>query len=970
MKRLSLLLLTIIGTLALHSAPKFEAGKSYHIVCFQFPQGCVTDGATAGTNTPLYYHFPATNNAEDTWIITTLYESTNVVTIQNTKTGQYVTYDGVRQDSPELRRYISMTNEMDGDNSIWYLQENGNGYYSIRNWENFNHIWDVRVDSYCVGTYSNGGAGNSNQLFYFTDDSGNMVAERQPNDIGFGFDVCSWLEANTESLDNWIAMGSWKLNTGEGGSHYNNETGSSLVANFIENWQESSWGPLGDCLLQQQLQYLPEGKYTLQADLMSTRQSYWGQESEFGTGVQFFANQSAVDVSTNNDMPECYSLDFQIDHSGELTLGMLAVNTNANWLAIDNLLLVYHGTEDEMIEGEKEKIRKELADYLSAEEIEMLIRQAGDDFYELEYLRKSTSNMSSDPLAKAARNLTVGDCALVYVASLDYYLCTIPLDNFGQNYTATINYELRDGYANLRIGNREVKPGDQFTFTNVQGESSYRLRFRSDEGNTLEKEVRFTSLPIVRLYGSFDYDYQEGSIIVYDPDAPQQAQRLNMKAKWRGGITNGSGKHKRNYHVKLLDENGEKLEKKFFGLRNDNSWILESCQVDMSRIRNRVLTDLWNDYSVAPYYIDKESKARTGTRGRFVELILGDEYRGIYCMTENMDRKQMKLKKYDEEAQQVHGQLWKSKDWSYGVFMGHDPDNTTYPKRHPLKINNNNDYWENYNVKYPGFEDYGWTTDWSVLYDAVDFVCTTSNVDFKNRFTEYFDLPIVIDYYILMETILSTDNHGKNMYFAVYDMQEDKKITLGVWDMDATCGQRWSDDYFHASFLGPEQDYAAFITNYEHGNYNLFKRLRETDAENFNMQVRLRYRDLREGPLATENILNRFRTYLDEFKICGAAQREYDKWSYDSDVSWRPLDFDNEMDYLDDWFTRRMNYLDAKRFKISELPPTAISEINLPEHLKDKVYDLSGRKVGTYDDIERLPAGIYIVNGKKITKTK
>jgi spore coat protein CotH len=338
-------------------------------------------------------------------------------------------------------------------------------------------------------------------------------------------------------------------------------------------------------------------------------------------------------------------------------------------------------------------------------------------------------------------------------------------------------------------------------------------------------------------------------------------------------------------------------------------------------------------------------------------------------MTENMDRKQMKLKKYDEDTKEVHGQLWKSKDWSYGVFMGHEPNSTSYPKRHPSKANNNNDYWENYNVKYPQMEDV-FPTDWSVLYDAVDFVCSTSNVDFKNRFSEFFDTPIVIDYYILMETILSTDNHGKNMFFACYDKQQDKKITLGVWDMDATCGQRWSDDYYHQSFLGPEQDYAKFITNYEHGDYNLFKRLRETDAEDFNMQVRLRYRDLRQGPLATESILNRFRTYLDEFKTCGAAQREYDKWSYDSDVAYRELNFDVEMAYLDDWFTRRMNYLDAVRFKIDELPPTAISEAVQHNPRTDYVYDLQGQKVGTYEHFDLLPAGIYIVNGRKLTKTK
>jgi hypothetical protein len=158
------------------------------------------------------------------------------------------------------------------------------------------------------------------------------------------------------------------------------------------------------------------------------------------------------------------------------------------------------------------------------------------------------------------------------------------------------------------------------------------------------------------------------------------------------------------------------------------------------------------------------------------------------------------------------------------------------------------------------------------------------------------------------------------MFFGVYDKQEDKKITFGVWDMDATCGQRWSDDYYHWDGMKPEQDYAAYIQQHEHGDYNLFKRLRDTDANGFNMRVRMRYRDLRQNELATESILTRFRTYLDEFKTAGTARREYARWNGDSDIAGRTLDFDNEMEYLTDWFTHRMNYLDNTRFKIAELP--------------------------------------------------
>jgi hypothetical protein len=190
--------------------------------------------------------------------------------------------------------------------------------------------------------------------------------------------------------------------------------------------------------------------------------------------------------------------------------------------------------------------------------------------------------------------------------------------------------------------------------------------------------------------------------------------------------------------------------------------------------------------------------------------------------------------------------------------------------------------------------------------------------------------------------------------------------------MDATCGQRWSDQYYHWSCMSPEQDYATYIWNNEHGDFNLFKRLRDTDANDFNMQVRLRYRDLRETFLATESILERFSTYLERFKLCGADQREYDKWNGDTDIAGHSLDFDNEMEYLDDWFTRRMNYLDTQRFDIASLP-SGIADMNRETITNNHCYDLQGRRMDSSMfnvQSSMLKQGIYIVNGKKVVVKK
>ena len=927
MKKLLLLLLLAIPAIV-WADPDFSKDKKYHIVCSQFANGCVTDGASIYQNTPLFHLQPANDNEETYWIIEHIVDGN--YSIKNAKTGQYVTYNGERQDSPMLLRYIDMTDELDGNYSLWTFTLLSEGVYAIRNAQQTDHLWDVRVDSYCVGTYSRTETPNSNQRFSFFDTDGNLVKEKkeeQPATEGL-FNVSSWLVATTNSPDGWtFETSSW---SDPGFGNYRNGA-ASVVSPFLEKWNDTTYGPLPDNGLNQTLQNLPKGNYQLSADVIAVRQSsssWWGGIAEqVGYNVFLFANDASEEVGTTDERPRHYVVDFTLGEKEKLTVGLRLRNTNVNWVAIDNFFLYFQGTEKELIDGEKEKIRAELQYFFDAATIEELIEDCNDNFNALETLRLSVANMPTiDPLAHGVTDLTLNGEAMAWVESLDFYLVSIDEKYFGKDYTAVIDYEVVEGWDSLKISGAYVFPGESYKFSKVTAGKSYTFTAKKLDGSeTQSKRVVFTALPVVKISGSFSNDYSNGYIQVMEPGIGYMAERLNMKAKWRGGITNGSNKHKRNYHVKLKDELGNKLEKKFFGLRNDNSWILESCQVDMSRIRNRVLTDLWNDYSAPPYYKALEKKARTGSRGQFVELILNDEYRGIYCMTENMDRKQMQLMKIDEATEEnpeptIHGQLWKSKDWTFATLMGTSPDGGYQPKYYLSEPSPYSEMWDQYQVKYPDFEDFDYETDWSTLYDAVEFVCYSDDEDFAELVGEYFDMPVLIDYYILMETILSTDNHGKNMFFAVYDKQTDKKITFGVWDMDATCGQRWSDDYYHWSGMQPEQDYARFISTNEHGDYNLFKRLRDTDADDFNMKVRLRYRDLRKNYLATDSILKRFNTYIDRFKLCGAAQREYNKWNGDSDIAGLSLNFNSEMQYITDWFTRRMNYLDTTRFDIASLP--------------------------------------------------
>lgn len=514
------------------------------------------------------------------------------------------------------------------------------------------------------------------------------------------------------------------------------------------------------------------------------------------------------------------------------------------------------------------------------------------------------------------------------------YLVSIQEADFGKTYDAVVKLDADSAWTNFKIDETAITDGGSYTFSNLAGGKLYSITALDKDGKERQASLSFTFLPILNLYGDFGYDYTNGTVSLYMPDGTEEVQML-AKLKWRGGSTNTDGKHKRNYHIKFLKENGKKQNRQFFGLRSDNNWLLDAAQVDLGRCRNRTATDLWNDFSTKPYYIDNAPTALTGASGEFCEVFLNNQYYGIYGMMENVDRKQMQLMEYDEDNGIYHGHLWKMKSWTKSTSMGGIED-----------LDENAEETCGLEVKYPDFDDVN-PTDYSVFTDAVAFVVNCTSESFSANIANYFDIPVLVDYDIFLNVVLGTDNTVKNLFWACYDEQTSKKLTLGVWDLDATVGQNWSndDEHYRSESVAPE-------TELVYGN--LFRQLTECDW--FNDMVKERYAELRKTYLSNESLIKRYSDNINKFINSGAAGREENRWSKDTDISGRELNFSTELEYITDWLTRRMAYLDQK-YVTSGLGE--VLDNNLPAD--DRIYNLNGQQL----DKDNLPTGIYIQNHKK-----
>ena len=474
---------------------------------------------------------------------------------------------------------------------------------------------------------------------------------------------------------------------------------------------------------------------------------------------------------------------------------------------------------------------------------------------------------------------------------------------------------------------------DTYSFTNIDARQQYAFEATSTDGSQLSGQIMFTHLPIIRLQGNFGYDYSKATLTITDPDKPT-SDTLSARIKWRGGITNTADRHKRNYKIKFDDDHT------FFSLRNDNIWLLDAGQTDLFRFRNKIATELWSDMCHHPYYYDQAPQARSSVRGKIVEVFLNNEYVGVYHFSENLDRKQMKLKKVTPEGQ-IRGCLYKAEGWGNATM--YNPvipwDNTT-------------ETWDVFQVKYPDLSDND-TTDFSTLCHAIDFVVRSSDSQFRSHVADYFDLPVIADYYLFSLVTNAIDNAGKNMFWAVYDKTTDKKLTPAVWDLDCTMGATWLSQIIRSQYLQPTYLHELSI--------KLVQRLRTLNVAGFNDTISQRYLQLRTSLLSTDSLTDRYRNVLMQLNTSGADKREENRWSGDSDINHSTLSFNDETDYICRWIEEHMQAIDQRKFSnVMNIPD--IYSASKPHQRKDIIYNLNGQRL---HKLTTHSPGIYIVNGRK-----
>ncbi len=393
----------------------------------------------------------------------------------------------------------------------------------------------------------------------------------------------------------------------------------------------------------------------------------------------------------------------------------------------------------------------------------------------------------------------------------------------------------------------------------------------------------FTGLPILNLekLETLEEDYFYCKVTVLDP-FHNDSGRYEITHCY--GYYDLRGKTsrifpKRGWNLDLVNEDGTPFHMEMMGLRKDDDWKLNALYSDATKVKEMVCMDLWNEIAEKT-----ESPYDAGSDMEYFELVVDDEYQGLYGMMEQIDFKQLSLNK--EEDVLYKGYSWPEEDDRHAddfTNRGHYSGQVIKPGNQEITL----ETWQ------PVIE-YIEATNFDYAEESVDTDALYSYVQ------NYMDLENVLNIDLYVQALYASDNLYKNLYIAA-DRKNNGDYTLWKlpWDLNYTFGE---------DFLLEEDD--RTIYNFEWSkeimpDFMITEILLKSGNLEFAKALNEKWQELRNGTLNIQNIKKLAEEHRELIYNSGAILRDAAKWPEspnDSSLD-QMLEFhDSRLEFLDEYY--------------------------------------------------------------------
>lgn len=332
-------------------------------------------------------------------------------------------------------------------------------------------------------------------------------------------------------------------------------------------------------------------------------------------------------------------------------------------------------------------------------------------------------------------------------------------------------------------------------------------------------------------------------------NSPQDTPSLKTQIRIRVRGNTSRWFDKQSFAIKTIHHNGENKKVSIMGMEANHDWALHGPFLDKTLMRNYVAMNLAGE--LMDYAPDV----------RFCEVIVNQEYRGVYVMMETVSCGKGRIEiEEPNKTRNVTGYLV-------------ELDNDTQPD--PLtQMNNFTKYTQIlrkdalFDIRYPRKESLTAPLKDYIERDLSRFEKALYSFDYDTQrygFTNFIDVDEFVDYFILMEVFVQHDTGNLSTFFY---KDVNGKFKPVVWDFNNSLGNvsdSSDDDYRIRQFVSVQAPWFTMLIK----------------DEGFINQVIHRYRELRQGILSDTQVSDYIQSVVDY--LGPAVDRNFAVWGYSFD---------------------------------------------------------------------------------------
>lgn len=242
------------------------------------------------------------------------------------------------------------------------------------------------------------------------------------------------------------------------------------------------------------------------------------------------------------------------------------------------------------------------------------------------------------------------------------------------------------------------------------------------------------------------------------------------------GASSTNYAQKKNYSMKLLEDDGTKNEQYLFDIGAYAKWKLITMYNDGSKIRDMTSLTLWSEIAAAA----EDDFMEHSTQMAYCEVILDGRYNGLCGILSPMDEDTLRLKDGDSLYKVIEWKMPSPSSFQYSL------DNN-YSVAYPMRM------------RYPE-EPEKILSGWMPLQEYLTHAYWEPNA---YAYAKLLDLRNIADFYIFIQAVSASDNQSKNTYMAARRQPDGTYITYILpWDLNYTFGEVYAYD--------PENLFVAF----------------------------------------------------------------------------------------------------------------------------------------------------------------